>query len=425
MTQQEATAPKGQKEKDTVLVRYGKMGALGWFTHKENKILKTATCVVIKTERGLELGNIVGVHCYKGGHFRCGRKELENYYENRSRDYPLTTGGTLVRYATKDDLMEERHLEVSAKEELKCCQRFADEMELPMKIVESEHVFGGERIIMYFTSAGRVDFRDLVKKLAREYQTRIELRQIGARDEARLISDYESCGQECCCRRFLKILSPVNMRMAKIQKATLDPSKISGHCGRLKCCLRYEDETYKELRANLPKKNAWVETKNGIGRVVDSQIMTQLVVVEYQTGKREAVPVAETKPADKPEVRPLEKPRERRPERENSKPATDEAAQKPAERRPERQNSEPAVESEEPAEIVEEKDAKEPDIAEKTNKVVEEKPAEEKPTTDDKDKVENGQEPKPKKKKRRRRGKNWRDRKKTETEENNDNKAQQ
>ncbi|HEG44606.1 MAG TPA: signal peptidase [Phycisphaerales bacterium] len=392
MTQQETTAPKGQKEKNTVLVRYGKMGGLGWFTHKEKQILKTATRVVIKTERGLELGDIVGVHCYKGGHFRCGRKELENYYESRSRDYPLTTGGTLVRYATKDDLMEERHLEVSAKEELKCCQRYADEMELPMKIVESEHVFGGERIIMYFTSAGRVDFRDLVKKLAREYQTRIELRQIGARDEARLISDYESCGQECCCRRFLKILSPVNMRMAKIQKATLDPSKISGHCGRLKCCLRYEDETYKELKANLPRKNVWLETKNGIGRVVDSQIMTQLVVVEYQTGKREAVPVAETKPADKPEVRPLEKPRERRPARENSKPA---------------------VVPEKPAAVVEE-----------TSEVVAEKPTEVKQPAADDDKTENGPAPKPKKKKRRRRGKKWRDsQKKTETNDNDDNKA--
>ncbi len=397
MTQQETAAPKGQKEKNTVLVRYGKMGGLGWFTHKEKQILKTATRVVIKTERGLELGDIVGPHCYKGGHFRCDRKELEKYYENRSRDYPLAPGGTVVRYATKDDLMEERHLETSAKEELKCCQRFADEMGLPMKIVESEHVFGGERIIMYFTSAGRVDFRDLVKNLAREYQTRIELRQIGARDEARLISDYESCGQECCCRRFLKILSPVNMRMAKIQKATLDPSKISGHCGRLKCCLRYEDETYKELRANLPKKNTWVETKTSKGRVVDTHIMTQLVVVEYQTGKREAVPVDETKPTDKPEVRP-------------------------AEREPEKPKPEPVIEPEKPAIAVEEKVAEEQDIAEETSEVVAENTTEEKQPAAADGKTEDGQDP-PAKKKRRRRGKNWRNRKKAE--QNDNNKAQQ
>jgi cell fate regulator YaaT (PSP1 superfamily) len=135
--------------------------------------------------------------------------------------------------------------------------KFVRDMNLPMKIVEAEHLFGGERIVVYFSSGGRVDFRDLVRRLAKEYQTRIELRQVGSRDEARLISDFESCGQECCCRRFLKILDPVNMRMAKLQKATLDPSKISGHCGRLKCCLRYEDEIYKILKEQMPRKNSW------------------------------------------------------------------------------------------------------------------------------------------------------------------------
>ena len=164
-----------------------------------------------------------------------------------------------------------------------------------MKLVHVEHLLGGEKMVFYFMAEGRVDFRELVKRLAKEYQTRIELRQIGARDEARLVSDYESCGQECCCRRFLKILEPINMRMAKMQKATLDPSKISGHCGRLKCCLRYEDETYKELKKNLPRKNAMVETEKGRGVVVDTQILTQLVVVQFDRGEREAYPVDEIK----------------------------------------------------------------------------------------------------------------------------------
>jgi cell fate regulator YaaT (PSP1 superfamily) len=119
------------------------------------------------------------------------------------------------------------------------------------------------------------------------------MRQIGSRDEARLVGDYETCGLECCCKRFLKILKPVNMRMAKLQKATLDPSKISGHCGRLKCCLRYEDETYRELRDNLPKKNTRVKTAQGEGRVVDAQVLTQLVIIQADDGTEFAVPLAE------------------------------------------------------------------------------------------------------------------------------------
>ena len=162
-----------------------------------------------------------------------------------------------------------------------------------MKIVDVEHVFGGERIIFYFMSDGRVDFRELVKKVAQEYQTRIEMRQIGSRDEAKLLGDVESCGQQCCCQRFLKLLKPVNMRMAKMQKATLDPAKISGYCGRLKCCLRYEDETYTEGKKRLPKKNTKVRTKQGVGKVRDTQILTQLVVVEYENGDKAAVGVEE------------------------------------------------------------------------------------------------------------------------------------
>jgi len=176
---------------------------------------------------------------------------------------------------------------------MECCRNFVKKMELPMKIVDVEHVFGGERIIFYFMSDGRVDFRELVKKVAQEYQTRIEMRQIGSRDEAKLLGDVESCGQQCCCQRFLKLLKPVNMRMAKMQKATLDPAKISGYCGRLKCCLRYEDETYTEGKKRLPKKNTKVRTKQGVGKVRDTQILTQLVVVEYENGDKAAVGVEE------------------------------------------------------------------------------------------------------------------------------------
>ncbi len=162
-----------------------------------------------------------------------------------------------------------------------------------MKIVDAEHIFGGERIVFYFMADGRVDFRELVKRLAQEYQSRIEMRQVGSRDEAKLLGDVESCGQQCCCIRFLKALKPVNMRMAKMQKATLDPSKISGYCGRLKCCLRYEDENYTKLKKKLPKKNVKVKTPQGEGRVLDAQILSQLVVVGLADGKRVAFPLEE------------------------------------------------------------------------------------------------------------------------------------
>ncbi|MCK5175399.1 MAG: hypothetical protein KAR47_18540 [Planctomycetes bacterium] len=293
MSQSDSTKPKGQRSKKLMLVRYGQMGGLGWFEHSEHEIPRTETRVVIKTERGLELGDVVGLFNYRGGQFRSSPEQVDAYLDTKGKDYPLTSGGTFVRFATREDVREEKHLQISAQDELKCAEKFVEDMQLPMKLISIEHLFGGERIIIYFSSAGRVDFRELVKRLAREYRTRIELRQIGSRDEARMMSDYESCGQECCCRRFLKVLEPVNMRMAKLQKATLDPSKISGHCGRLKCCLRYEDQTYQELKKKLPRKNALVKTSSGQGKVLNSQILTQLVVVGFESGKREAFGVDE------------------------------------------------------------------------------------------------------------------------------------
>lgn len=311
MTQDESAKTKAQKHNNKwMLVRYGKMGILGWFEHNESQIPKNKSCVIVKTDRGLELGQLVGPYNYKGGNYRFSPEQVEAYYTQGNKDISITTGGKFVRFATHEDIREQEHLEASAVEEAKCCQRFADELGLNMKIIEAEHLFGGERIIFYFTSDGRVDFRELVKKLAREYQTRIELRQIGSRDEARLLSDYESCGLECCCKRFLKILDPVNMRMAKLQKATLDPSKISGHCGRLKCCLRYEDYTYRELKSKLPPRNTQVQTPKGVGIVVDFQVLTQLVVVQTPDGEKQAWPLEEIqilsdKPAGTPQAETL------------------------------------------------------------------------------------------------------------------------
>jgi cell fate regulator YaaT (PSP1 superfamily) len=285
---------KQAKSKKYMLVRYGRMNALGFFEHNESKIPKVNARVVVKTDKGLELAYLVGqLSAYKAGQFRLSDDQMKKYFDDDSTDFSCNPAGKFVRFATSEDISEERHLQKIAKEEMETCRQFAKELNLPMKIVDTEHIFGGERIIFYFMSDGRVDFRELVKKLSHEYQTRIEMHQIGSRDEAKILGDVETCGQQCCCQRFLKLLKPVNMRMAKMQKATLDPSKISGYCGRLKCCLRYEDKTYTELKKNLPKKNAIVKTKDGQGKVVDSQILTQLVVVEYENGEKDAVPLEE------------------------------------------------------------------------------------------------------------------------------------
>ena len=288
------TKPKQAKHKKYMLVRYGRMDMLGWFEHKQTQIPKLPQRVVIKTKRGLELGNLVGqLTPYRAGQFKLSQEQVKKYFEDSEVDCPCDVDGKFVRYATPEDISEERHLEKIAKDEMEYCRQVVEEINLPMKVVDAEHVFGGERIIFYFMADGRVDFRQLVKKLAHEYQTRIEMRQIGPRDEAKILADIESCGQECCCRRFLKALKPVNMRMAKMQKATLDPAKISGYCGRLKCCLRYEDKTYTELKERLPKKNTKVKTPHGEGKVVDAHILTQLVVIEHGEGARVAVPVEE------------------------------------------------------------------------------------------------------------------------------------
>src|SRR5206468_2842099 len=124
---------------------------------------------------------------------------------------------------------------------------------LEMELVDVEQLFGGERILFYFLAEKRVDFRELVKDLARRYQTRIEMRQIGVRDEAKLLADYGDCGKPVCCNTHMSVMPPVSMRMAKLQKSTLDPSKISGRCGRLKCCLRFEQDVYEEFQKELPQ----------------------------------------------------------------------------------------------------------------------------------------------------------------------------
>jgi cell fate regulator YaaT (PSP1 superfamily) len=204
---------------------------------------------------------------------------MRAWVETCGSDSFIFDAGRILREATAADLAEYAHIQASNRERRRLCQDMSRQQNLPIRVIECESPFGGERIIFYFTSETRVDFRTLVKDLTREYRTRIEMRQVGARDEARLLADYETCGREVCCKVFLKTLRPITMRMAKLQKATLDPTQVSGRCGRLKCCLRYEHVGYEELDKRLPRMGERLRTAHGDGVVVNRQVLTQLVQI--------------------------------------------------------------------------------------------------------------------------------------------------
>jgi cell fate regulator YaaT (PSP1 superfamily) len=161
--------PKWAKNKKYMLVRYSRINTLGLFEHNENQIPKVDTRVVVETEKGLELGYLVGqISSYRAGRFRLSDDQIKKYFNDSGIELSCEQAGKFVRYATAADINEEQHLQKIAKEKIECCKRFAKEMNLPMKIVDAEHIFGGERIIFYFMADGRIDFRELVKKLAQE-----------------------------------------------------------------------------------------------------------------------------------------------------------------------------------------------------------------------------------------------------------------
>lgn len=283
----------------TTIVRYGHMGLIGEFTSPPRAKYCCGAKVVIQTDRGIELGEAVSLTS-PGCENPIRREQILRYVEVCGPEYLRLNGGRILREATHADLAEDRHLRQSEKEKMEVCRRFIEARGLPMKLVDCEHLFGGERVVFYFMSEGRVDFRELVRDLAREFQTRIEMRQVGARDEARLVADFETCGRECCCKNFLKTLKPVNMKMAKMQKATLDPSKVSGRCGRLKCCLRYEQDTYEELDKRLPRTGTRVRTHFGDGTIVERQILTQTLLLHMDDNQRIAVRMDDVLATDVP-----------------------------------------------------------------------------------------------------------------------------
>ncbi len=266
----------------SIVVRYGYQKMLAELPYDGPDRPGCGSKIVGQTSRGIELCEMVTTSCANSG---CGssvsRKQMLEYIDNSGgKDFPFSTQGKALRVATTEDVHEQDLLDNRKPEMIKFTKSLIAEMDLSMRLVDIELLLGGERIIFYYTSEHWVDFRELVRRLASEYQTRIELHQVNAREEARLVADYERCGQRCCCKQFLKVLKPVSMRSAKVQKATLDPTKISGRCGRLMCCLRYEDETYETLRKKLPHRQSRVTTDDGLGTVIDSQILTQLILVK-------------------------------------------------------------------------------------------------------------------------------------------------
>lgn len=281
----------------TAVVKYGYLGFIGEFEYHGREPLLPSHPVLVETDRGIELGQFLCYSCDLERGLCVLPERIKEYLGASGPEYLKRRAGKVVRPANAQDLMEEQHIRADAMAKKSFCMQAAQRYSLKLKIICVEHLFGGERIIFYFTAEGRVDFRELVRELAREYQTRIELRQIGARDEARLLADYEICGRECCCKNFLKTLRPVNMKMAKLQKATLDPSKVSGRCGRLRCCLRYEQRTYEDLVSQLPGIGSFVQTPNGIGRVKDRIVLTQLVQVVLEDNRLVTFPVEELSPA--------------------------------------------------------------------------------------------------------------------------------
>lgn len=251
------------------VVRYGAMHSLGIFTAGGSDSFARGTEVIARTGRGLEVGEVL---CEATPHATEHMKNPES--------------GQILRSMSVDDLNEREHMQIQARDEFKICERYVEQLGLDMELVDIEHVFGGERIVVFYLAEERVDFRELVKLLASEFQTRIEMRQIGVRDEARLLADYGDCGKPVCCNTHLSAMPPVSMKMAKIQKATLDPTKISGRCGRLKCCLRYEYDTYVDMQKELPPIGSDIITEKGRGQVLNQSILASQLLVQMEDGRR-------------------------------------------------------------------------------------------------------------------------------------------
>jgi cell fate regulator YaaT (PSP1 superfamily) len=251
------------------IVRHGLMRFLGDYEAADAIACERGSQVIVHSDRGLEAGEVLCA---------ASPQALAMIAE--------PTRGQIVRLMTADDARAVDRLRETTRREFDTGERLIGQRKLQMALVDVEHLFGGERIVFYFLADKRVDFRELVKDLAREFQTRIEMRQIGVRDEAKLLADYGDCGKPVCCNTHMTVMPPVSMRMAKLQKSTLDPTKISGRCGRLKCCLRFEQDVYEEFQKELPQPGTRIVTNRGQGRVLAQEVLARKVLVEFEDGRR-------------------------------------------------------------------------------------------------------------------------------------------
>lgn len=264
------------------------MRSLGVMAVRNDVVYRRGMEVIVRSDRGLEVGQV-----------------LCEATDDALSHMDQPPSGQIVRAVSSEDLNEINHIDGSRSEKLTACQKHIEALGLEMKLVDVEQLFGGERLVVFYLSEERVDFRELVKKLASEFQTRIEMKQIGVRDEAKLLADYGDCGKPVCCNTHLVTMPPVSMKMAKLQKATLDPTKISGRCGRLKCCLRYEFDTYEEIQKQLPRVGSEIVTRLGKARVLNQQIIAEQLLVETEDHRRMVIDASEVlsvtrKPGNKP-----------------------------------------------------------------------------------------------------------------------------
>jgi cell fate regulator YaaT (PSP1 superfamily) len=252
------------------------MRNLGVFTPRGRDTFVRGDQVVARTSRGLESGEVL---C------EATDEAVAHLVEPKQ--------GQILRKMSDDDVRDVRKMFEQERREYEVCDREIKRLALDMKLVDVEHLYGGERVVVYYLAEGRIDFRDLVKSLANEFQTRIEMRQIGVRDEAKLLADYGDCGKPVCCNTHLSEMPPVSMKMAKLQRATLDPSKISGRCGRLKCCLRYEYDTYQDLQRDLPPVGSEIITNSGRARVLAQEILAGQIMIETEDNRRIVIDAAD------------------------------------------------------------------------------------------------------------------------------------
>lgn len=241
-------------------VRFRNVGKLYYFDPLKLDI-KLGDRVIVETSRGVECGDVgFGIH------------DVED-------DIIVKPLKSVMRVATDEDVEKYEKNRASEKAAYDTCMQKIREHKLEMKLVDVEYTFDGQKILFYFTSDGRVDFRELVKDLASVFRTRIELRQIGVRDESKILGGVGMCGKSFCCSTFLFDFQPVSIKMAKEQGKSLNPTKISGACGRLMCCLKYEQNVYEELIKTTPRNGTTVKTPDGNGVVIDSAVLAQTVRV--------------------------------------------------------------------------------------------------------------------------------------------------